>query len=229
MSIYKFYQTNFKFVANRYEEWQGGRCISQGAISTEIISEVSGNEVHFELNDIGNLRILKSFDSEILGEDYCILSDRIQYSHATSDYNPIVTIVCNIFSKGATIDYVRFAMTNPDRLIEFYGELVYIGQPSVGKRIGNNTNEVSANDILQELRGYGMLNAEAAMERAVKIYNSNANVETLSQVKAVIECLRLFVKAYQLDEQDYEDRISEQEISHSNRSNCIWQLGNIQI
>ena len=69
----RFYKANFRFAANRYEEWQAGRCISKGPISTEIVAEVSGNTIHFELDNIGGIRMLKSFDFDIYGEDYCIL------------------------------------------------------------------------------------------------------------------------------------------------------------
>ena len=41
-------------------------------------------------------------------------------------------MICNIFYKGDNIEYVRFAMTNPDRLIEFYGYMENLGQPSTG-------------------------------------------------------------------------------------------------
>lgn len=30
----RFLKTNFIFKANRYEEWQGGACISRGSIDT---------------------------------------------------------------------------------------------------------------------------------------------------------------------------------------------------
>ena len=96
-----FYKENFVFKADRYEEWQAGRCISQGLITTKIVAEVENNTIHFELDNIENIRMLSSFDFDILGEDYCILPDRIQYSHSTSDYNPIVPIVCNIFYREA--------------------------------------------------------------------------------------------------------------------------------
>ena len=127
-----FYKTNFRFVANRYEEWQAGRCISNGSISTVIVAEVRGNKIHFELDGIGGIRMIKSFDFDIYGEDYCILQDRIQYSCGTDDYNPIVPLICHIFYSGSTMQYIRFAMTNPDRLVEFYGNLVECGQPRIG-------------------------------------------------------------------------------------------------
>ncbi len=123
----RFYKASFKFIANRYEEWQAQQCISQGAISTEIIGLVCGNEIRFELNNIGNIRILKSFDFMIHDEKSCIHHDRILY-FTTSNFNPIVPVVCNIFYSGNVMQYVRFAMTNPDRLVEFYGSLKEIWQ-----------------------------------------------------------------------------------------------------
>lgn len=136
----RFYKVNFQFVANRYEEWQAGRCISKGSISTEIVAEITGNTIHFELDDIGEIRMLKSFDFDIYGEDYCILPDRIKYTYGTNDFNPIVPIICHIFYNGMTMQYVRFAMTNPDRLVEFYGTLVKCGQPSMGQKMETDYN-----------------------------------------------------------------------------------------
>ena len=235
----RFYKSNFVFVANRYEEWQAGRCISQGPISTEIVAEVSGNEVHFELDDIGDIKMLKSFDFKIFGEDYCILPDRIQYTNDTSDFNPIVPMVCNIFYSGNTMQYVRFAMTNPDRLVEFYGTLVKCGQPSTGRNSSSQVNSTnSAENILSELRSYGMVNTDAVMERAVKLYNENANVASISQAQNVIESLKLFVKAYQLDKEEHENpgsamkckilmfiALCNYKIDNINRAYCIAKQG----
>ena len=202
----RFFNTNFVFVANRYEEWQAGRCISRGPIQTQIVAEVSGKEIHFELDNIGNIKMLTSFDFEMPSREYCILHDRIQYIHDTSDYNPIVPIDCNLFYKGGTMEYVRFAMTNPDRLVEFYGTLVKLGQPSSGKRTAKSDNSsLSAESILKELQGYRMINAAAVMERATNIFNDNADVTTIQQAKNIIESLKLFIKAYQLDRDEFEE------------------------
>lgn len=234
-----FYKTNFVFVANRYEEWQAGRCISKGQIQTEIIAEVSDDSIHFELDDIGEIRMLKSFDFDIYGEDSCILPDRIQYSHGTSDFNPIVPIICHIFYSGNDMQYVRFAMTNPDRLVEFYGSLVKLGQPSNERRKVNEENfDVSADAILKELRSYGMVKADAIMERAVRLYNNNANVASIAQAKNIIESLKLFVKAYQLDEEEHGElgsplkckilmfiALCNYKIENINRAYCIAKQG----
>ncbi len=197
---HRFYRTNFIYVANRYEEWQAGRCISNGSISTRIVAEVEGDTIHFELDDIGKIRMLKSFDFEIYGEDFCVLPDRIQYTYGTNDFNPIVPMICHIFSDGSTINYVRFAMTNPDRIVEFYGTLAQCGQPSTGHKAETKSDTpITAEKTIQELRSYGMYNAGAVVERAVKLFNDNACVSDKKQAKAILESLKLFVKALELD------------------------------
>ena len=45
----KVYKNNFIFVAERYEAWQGGQCISQGPIDTRIVAEVNGDKIDFKL------------------------------------------------------------------------------------------------------------------------------------------------------------------------------------
>lgn len=235
----KFFNTNFVFIANRYEEWQAGRCISQGPIQTQIVAEVSGNQIQFELDDIGNIKMLTSFDFEMPSREYCILQDRIQYIHDTSDFNPIVPIVCNLFYKGGTMEYVRFAMTNPDRLVEFYGSLVKLGQPSTGHRTQTKLqSSKTADNVIKELSSYGMLNTDAVMERAVKLYNDNANVASIAQAKNIIESLKLFVKAYQLDEEEHDElgspmkckilmfiALCNYKIDNINRAYCIAKQG----
>lgn len=235
----KFFNTNFVFIANRYEEWQAGRCISQGPIQTQIVAEVSGNQIHFELDDIGNIKMLTSFDFEMPSREYCILQDRIQYIHDTSDFNPIVPIVCNLFYKGDTMEYVRFAMTNPDRLVEFYGSLVKLGQPSTGHRTQTKLQSSNtADNVIKELSSYDMLNTDAVMERAVKLYNDNANVASIAQAKNIIESLKLFVKAYQLDEEEHDElgspmkckilmfiALCNYKIDNINRAYCIAKQG----
>lgn len=228
----KVYKNNFRFIANRYEEWQAGRCISQGPITTEIVAEVSDNNIHFELDDIDSLRILKSFDFSCGDVETAVLSDRVQYIFNTSDYNPIIPIVCNIFYDGNDIEYVRFAMTNPDRLIEFYGTLVELGQPSTGMHSSSVSKETkTAREIKNELSSYGMLNADALMERAVKLYNDNSDVSNMDEANAVAEALELFVDVCEMERQKMEDE--ERECSYMMPkilmfiALCNYKVGNI--
>ena len=200
------YKSNFRFVAERYEEWQAGRCISQGAIDTVITAEVSGNSIYFELDDVEDLRILKHFNFDCGDANYAILGNRIQYVHATSDCNPIVPIVCHIFYSGNIIEYVRFAMTNPDRIIEFYGKMVELGQQSTGQLACPNTKKpIKADEIMEELADYGMLNVDAMMERAVELYNGNAQIDSIESVEAIAESLKLFVEICNLEKEQMEN------------------------
>lgn len=200
------YKNNFRFAAERYEEWQAGRCISQGDIDTVITAEVSGNTIHFEIDNVENLRILQNFNFDCGDIDYAILGNRIQYVHATSDCNPIVPIVCHIFYSGNIIDYVRFAMTNPDRIIEFYGKMVELGQPSTEKvSCSRRKKAMSADEIMEELDSYGMLNVDALMERAVQLYNDNAQIECIENIEAIAESLKLFVKTCNCEKEQMEN------------------------
>lgn len=239
----RFFKTNFVFKANRYEEWQGGACISRGSIDTTIVAEVYGNEIHFELDNIGSIRMLKSCDFEIFDEAACILRDRIQYVHSSSDYNPVVPMICHIFNDGSSIEYVRFAMTNPDRIVEFYGRLVQLGQPNTGKKTKASTQgSVSAEKVFNELRGYGMLTSEAVMERAIKVYDDNFEIASIEQAKNMAEALKMFVKAYSLEKQKIENEEDwyEDEYKDGHKANpfiakimmfiaiCNYKLNNIE-
>ena len=107
------------FHASRYEEWCAGRCISKGNIDVIITGKVDRESIIFSLDKEVGLRIKLPcrFDFRVSE----ILSDgRIQYMNINIDYNPVNPVLCHIFFKDGGIDYVRFGMTNPDRLIEFY-------------------------------------------------------------------------------------------------------------
>lgn len=200
------YRNNFVFIADRYEEWQGGRCISSDDLDVTITAEVKDDKIHFELSTVGSLRILKSFDFEILDYHGSVLPDRVQYLHNTQDFNPVFPIVCNIFYQDDNIDYVRFAMTNPDRIIEFYGYMDELGQPSIGRSPQSITPAVTADSIVSELQSYGMLNKEAIMERVVNLYNNNCSVATVEEAYAVLESLKLFAKVYDLEVKEMEEK-----------------------
>lgn len=235
------YRNNFVFIADRYEEWQGGRCISSDDLDVTITAEVKDDKIHFELSTVGSLRILKSFDFEILDYHGSVLPDRVQYLHDTQDFNPVFPIVCNIFYQDDNIDYVRFAMTNPDRIIEFYGYMDELGQPSIGRSPQSITPAVTADSIVSELQSYGMLNKEAIMERAVNLYNNNCSVATVEEAYAVLESLKLFAKVYDLEVKEMEEKgmdyslfmpkilmfiaLSNYKIGNFNQAYCVAKQG----
>lgn len=121
----RFYKKDFTFNSFRYEEYQDGKCISRGAIGTQILAKVYpnptfGNEIHFRLIDKGDLDIVDKFTFFCIDDAALAAPDRISY-HALSDFNPTIPCVCQLFITNDNLLRVRFAMTNPDRLIEFYG------------------------------------------------------------------------------------------------------------
>lgn len=147
------YKKGFIFLANRYEEWRDGYCVSRGPISTKIIASPDTYRLSFELQDIGILEIATKFEFEFDNSD--ILYDRIQYL-TSSNFNPLVPVICHLFCSNNTIKYVRFAMTNPDRIIEFYGRVLSVDEvPSnkSGKTIDESPIETIEKE--NELDGSG--------------------------------------------------------------------------
>lgn len=202
----QFFKRNFRFQAHRYEEWQNGCCISSDSIDCRITASVYNDIIRFTLSDKGNLRIPSSFSFELLGSD--ILGDRIQYVHGTSDFNPIIPMVCHVFVKNGSVSCVRFAMTNPDRIIEFYGDLLELDQPIQVDEMSSEEQVPTAKSIIEELASYGMNTKEAIMERAVDMYNSHDNVRTIFDARCVIEALKLFVEVNRIEDEEHEERTS---------------------
>lgn len=115
------FKKDVSYKTNRYEEWQAGRCINQGEIKLIINSRMDGEKIIFSIAGTHQLYIPNEFDFNIF--ESCILNDgRIQYVKAHgSTINSQIPIVCHLFIEQSKIQYIRFAMTNPDRIIEFYG------------------------------------------------------------------------------------------------------------
>lgn len=114
-----------RFVADRYEEWSGGMCISKGLIEAEIVASVSDKVIDFSIKGADSLRMWKEVSYDFANESGD-LGDRIQYfdGFLGGSEDPTAPIVCHVFHENRTISYIRFAMNFPDRIIEFYGKLV---------------------------------------------------------------------------------------------------------
>lgn len=112
-----------KFVADRYEEWSAGQCVSQGPIDAVITASVSKDAIRFFVQGADTLRMYTE-GTYSLSDDSGDLGDRIQYVSPNIAFDPLAPIVCHIFHDNRTIRYIRFAMTSPDRIIEFYGKTV---------------------------------------------------------------------------------------------------------
>lgn len=126
------YRKSFVFQAERFEEYQNGKCISQGSIDTEILAKVVKDGfdevIVFNLRNNRPISINFSFGLPIFGiQAGDVLSDRIQYgrlpdSMSWADSNE--PLVCNIFNN---MQCIRFAMCSPLRIIEFFGSFTTIG------------------------------------------------------------------------------------------------------
>lgn len=115
----------FRFKATRYEEWQIGQCISSGLCDTTIEMLGASETTYmpllcFKLKNIAKVKIDTEFS--FLLYSATALGDRIQLV-APSDFNPNTPCVCHLFFEYDELTCVRFAMTNPDRIVEYYGEL----------------------------------------------------------------------------------------------------------
>ena len=126
--INAIYRKDFTFISDSYEEWQlyPGKLINSGATNTFVCCRVEDDILHFNLvNKENHIDIANSFEFLSFGEGSGeILQDgRIQYTKFQLDFNfdPIVPMVCEIFRKEGFVYCIRLAMTNPDRVIEFYG------------------------------------------------------------------------------------------------------------
>lgn len=114
-----------RFFANRYEEWSAGMCISKGPIDAEIIATISGKKIDFSIKGADSLRMWNEVSYDF-ANDSGDLGDRIQYFDGSlgGSEDPTAPIVCHVFHENRTISYIRFAMSFPDRIIEFYGKLM---------------------------------------------------------------------------------------------------------
>ena len=125
------YRKSFIFQAERFEEYQNGKCIDHGRIDTEILAKVVNDVfdevIVFNLRNNRPCSINFSFGLPIFGllrGD--VLSDRIQYGRLPDSMrwsDPNEPLVCNIFNK---MNCIRFAMCSPLRIIEFYGSFITI-------------------------------------------------------------------------------------------------------
>lgn len=117
---------SLQFVAERYEDWMAGQCISQGHIDMVIESTVSGNSIIFKVDGAESLGMNKEVSYPLISEDGLSvdLKGRLQYVNPEYGNDSLHPIVCQVFYEDRTISYIRFAMSYPDRIIEFYGKTV---------------------------------------------------------------------------------------------------------
>lgn len=124
----QIYKKSFIFEADRFEEYQDGRCLSKGPCNVTILAKVLNDEcLGMILQGEMPVRINTRFGLPIFGlENGDVLNDRVQYgripdSVSWPDSNE--PLVCNIFNN---LTCIRFAMMSPLRIVEFYGDFIDI-------------------------------------------------------------------------------------------------------
>lgn len=120
VTVHSVYKKSISFHVDRFEEWQGGQCINRGILNFEIHLVVNGDCIEFDIPQSEKFRTHKHVTFPFLGSQ--VLEDRVQYIDAPgSSTDPTKPIVLHIFVKSGKIDYIRLAMSFPDRIVEFYG------------------------------------------------------------------------------------------------------------
>lgn len=117
------FKKSFCFLAERFEEWSGGRMISSGQVDFTLNFIANQDSIRVRIPNGKSFRMHEDVAFSFLGSR--ILSDRLQYVNSNGDMkDPTCPFVLHVFSSDdGKEDCVRFAMTGPDRLIEFYGYL----------------------------------------------------------------------------------------------------------
>ena len=118
---------SFVFLADRFEEWMSGACISQGPINARITAEASDDKIEFSVEGADSLRMKKQGSYALLSENgpSMDMGTRLQYFNPFFiQEDPLELILVHVFYEAGKISYVRFAMSYPDRIIEFYGKTV---------------------------------------------------------------------------------------------------------
>lgn len=201
----EIYKNNFSLHATRYEEWINGQCLRKGFIETEIVAESTTTDIRFYIADTGPLEINESSVFEFTDETNELVLDRIIYYHETDSPESNEPVECQLFRDGAMISGIRFTMINPLRVIEFYGNIIEIGQPK--RHIYKESSEIkTAETVLSYLKATYRYDADEIMKAATKHFELYSDEATNEQIRGVVESLKLFIEVYKLlIEQTYND------------------------
>lgn len=191
------FRENFSFHVIRYEEWMNGKCLRKGFIETEIVAESTTTDIRFYIADTGPLEINDSSVFEFTDETNELVLDRIIYYHETDSSEPNDPVECQLFRSGTMISGIRFTMINPLRVIEFYGNIIEIGQPK--RHLYKESSKVkTAESVLSHLKATYRYDADEIMESAVKHFELYSEAATNEQIRGVVESLKLFIEVYKL-------------------------------
>lgn len=144
ISVQSIYKKSVSFHVERFEEWQGGRCINNGALNFDIHLVSKEDRIDVEIPNNEKFRTHKFASFPFVGSQ--VMEDRVQYVDAPgTSTDPTKPIVLHIFVKAGKIDYIRFAMSFPDRIVELYGYQVESSTSSPEDFSSVDTNSVQSN------------------------------------------------------------------------------------
>lgn len=140
----RIFKKSFYYAVDCYEVWQNQICIENDDLESDIFAIQYGDFIYFAFIGMDNIGFSKPFvmnlnsvESHILevSNEGIINEDRIQYFK--DDWlNKTCPYVCHLFCQFGRIDYVRFGFASPqssypypwpDKLFEFYGDMVDLG------------------------------------------------------------------------------------------------------
>lgn len=199
------YKNSFSFHATRYEEWMYGQCLRNGFIEADIVAESTTKDIRFYISETGSLEINDSSVFEFTDDTNELVLDRIIYYHKADSPESNEPVECQLFRDGTMISSIRFIMINPLRVIEFYGNVIEIGQPK--RHIYKESIQIkTAESILSHLKATYRYDADKIMETAVKHFELYNEAAAHEQIRGIVESLKLFVEVYKLlIEQTYND------------------------
>ena len=174
-----------------------GRCYNKGVFETDIVAEATKRDIRFYISDVGSFNMNDSAVFEFGDEITELILDRIVYNHFISQPDPLVPIECQLFRDGAGISCIRFTMTSPLRIIEFYGYTVEIGQKHRHPYQESNKIE-TADSIISNLKATRRFNAEELMSVAYRQYELYSDASSGKRLWGIVESLKLFVETYKL-------------------------------
>lgn len=120
VSVQTVYKKSVSFHVERFEEWQGGRCINKGPLNFDLHLIASNDRISLNVPENDRFRTHHHASFPFLGSQ--MMEDRVQYVDAPgTSTDSTKPIVLHIFVKNNKIDYIRLAMSFPDRIVEFYG------------------------------------------------------------------------------------------------------------
>ena len=203
--IMDFYRNSISFHTTHYEEWMNGQCIRSGCLEVEIVAESTPKDIRFYISNTDSLEINDSSVFEFTDETNELVLDRIIYYHESNSPDSNEPVECQLITAGEAMSRIRFVLINPLRVIEFYGNIIEIGQPK--RHIYKESIEAkTAESVLSHLKATYRYDADEIMKAAVKHFELYSDAATNEQIRGVVESLKLFIEVYKLlIEQTYND------------------------